>query len=96
MKQIIQRLETLEKTIQQQSAMLKSVLGLPEAAQYLGISCSYLYKLTASRKLPCYKPNGKKIYFSRKELDEWLLRNRKITQDELDQQAADYCIQRKR
>ena len=94
MKEVLQRLTTLEKAIRQQSALMKSVLGVPEAAQYLCVSCSYLYKLTSQGQIPCYKPNGKKVYFRRDELDKWLLRNRKISQEELEQQAVDYCLQR--
>ena len=40
------------------------------------------------------KQNGKKIYFQREELDHWLLRNRMDSQDEIEQQAADFLIKK--
>ena len=55
----------------------KVFLTLNEAANYLSIAKSTLYKLTASRMIPFSKPNGKKIYFSKIQLQEWvLLKNR--------------------
>ena len=42
---------------------VKSVLTIDEAAEYMGLKKSYLYKLTSERRIPHFKPNGKKIYF---------------------------------
>jgi len=50
-------------------------LNFVEAAQYLSISQSTLYKLTYQRKIPCHKPNGKYLYFFKHELDEWITKN---------------------
>ena len=50
----------------------KEVLTSDEAARYMGISKSYLYKLTMLRKIPHYKPMGKMCYFNRMELEQWL------------------------
>lgn len=65
----LQELKTL-LTQQQEKPM-----GLEDAAKYLGISKSYLYKLTCKNAIPFYKPNGKKIYFSKADLDKWIMRN---------------------
>jgi len=65
----------------------KTVLNFVEVAAYTGLSKSYLYKLTSNGGIPCYKPQGKQIYFSKLEIDQWLLQNRKATTDELDSQA---------
>jgi excisionase family DNA binding protein len=70
------------------------VLNFNETCTYLELSQSHLYKLTSTGSIPHYKPNGKKIYFHREELDQWLLRNRSDSQDELEQQAANYLIQK--
>jgi len=42
------------------------------AAEYLGISKSYLYKLTSRGQIPHYKPYGRKIYFDKVSLDKWV------------------------
>lgn len=54
----------------------KEVLTSDEAAKYMGISKSYLYKLTMTRKIPHYKPMGKVCYFDRRELENFLRSNR--------------------
>jgi len=69
----------------------KTVLTAAEAAAYLGISLSCLYKWTMKRTIPHYKPNGKMCYFNRLELEDWLQSNRVATDGELNQQAQSYC-----
>ena len=54
----------------------KEVLTSDEAARYMGISKSYLYKLTMKQEIPHYKPMGKMVYFNRVELENWLQSNR--------------------
>ncbi len=91
---IIERLESIEKLLLEQQTLQKQVLNFNETCRYLELSQSHLYKLTSSGAIPHYKPNGKKIYFQRLELDQWLLRNRMDSQDEIEQQAADYLIKK--
>ena len=66
-----ERLNNLER----QAIASKDILTLQEAAIYMGISLSQIYKLTSTQNIPHYKPRGKMCYFERKELDVWLLRN---------------------
>ena len=67
----------------------KEILNVSEACKFLDYTRSYLYKLTHLRKIPHYKPNGKKIYFKKSELEELLLRNRVKTDSEIQQEAED-------
>ncbi len=96
MDEIISRLENLQRLIESQGINKKEVLNFNEACQYLELSQSHMYKLTSTGAIPYYKPNGKKLYFKRTELEEWLLRNRSTTKMEIDQQAADYLIKKGR
>lgn len=73
----------------------KAVLTSDEAAQYMGISKSYLYKLTMRGEIPHYKPMGKMCYFNRAELEEWLQSNRVATTAEIADRANQYCMKRK-
>jgi excisionase family DNA binding protein len=50
-------------------------LNFVQAAQYLSISHSQLYKYTSQRKIPFHKPAGKYLYFFKNELDKWICRN---------------------
>lgn len=69
----------------------KEVLTAQETARYMGISMSYLYKLTMRKQIPHYKPMGKVCYFNRKEVEQWLQSNRVSTDQELNNKALSYC-----
>ncbi len=70
----------------------KEVLTSDEAARYMGVSKSYLYKLTMRKQIPHYKPMGKMCYFNRRELEAWLQENRAATGSEIDERAQAYCM----
>lgn len=72
----------------------KEVLTTEEAARYLGVSKSYLYKLTMKQQIPHYKPMGKMCYFNRVELEEWLQSKRVATVSEISQKAQEFCNKR--
>lgn len=72
----------------------KEVLTSDEAARYMGVSKSYLYKLTMNQQIPHYKPMGKMCYFNRLELEQWLQNNRVATVDEIEQRAQAYCMKK--
>ena len=73
----------------------KEVLTLDEAAQYTGMKKSYLYKLTASRAIPHFKPNGKNCFFRRTDLEDWLTTNRVATAADITAAAQAYCMTNK-
>ena len=88
----IDTLQKIEKKIDNLESYLltqKSVLTFGDTVMYTGISRSYLYKLTSTRRIPHYKPNGKMIYFNREELDQWLQRNQ-AEKEEIECQASTY------
>jgi excisionase family DNA binding protein len=84
----------LKKLIIEQGLLQKEVLNFNEATQYLELSHSHLYKQTSSGEIPFYKPNGKKLYFKRSELEIWMLRNRNTTTDELTQEITNSLIKK--
>ncbi len=85
---IEQRLERIEALLVEQ----KKVLNFAETAEYLSVSKSHLYKMTSTMQIPHYKPTGKRIYFKQEELENWLLRNRIKTYDEIDSEASNYIM----
>jgi excisionase family DNA binding protein len=89
--QFNERLRNIESLLLTQ----KTVLNFDEVAAYTGLSKSYLYKLTSTGGIPCYKPQGKQIYCSRIELDGWLLQNRKATKDEIESEASTFVTLKK-
>lgn len=89
---IIQKLESIEKMLTEQNMLQKEVLNFNEAAIYLEVSHSHLYKLTSTSKIPAYKPNGKKLYFNRLELNDWLLSNRQTSIAEIQERASSFQL----
>jgi len=94
MDNILERLNAIERKLEELATLNKDVLNLREAAKYLNVSCSHLYKLTYTKEIPHYKPRGKQVFFERKELDRWLLQNRQKTKAEIEQAAIDYVVRR--
>jgi excisionase family DNA binding protein len=80
--EVMKILKRIEAQLESQSP---KPLTMAEAAQYLGISMTYLYRITSRGQIPHFKPGGKKNYFLKSDLDNWLLRNRVRSIDELDE-----------
>ena len=70
------------------------LLTTTEAAHYLGVKPSYLYKMMMRRAIPYYKPGGKLCFFSRDDLDAWLTSIRIKSQKEIESEAARYIVRR--
>ena len=88
LKNLAIRLNNIEELLLTQ----KTVLKLDEVILLTGLSKSYLYKLTSTGGIPCYKPQGKHIYFKKTEVEDWLLQNRKATITEIDEMANNHII----
>ena len=66
----------------------KEILTLEEAAIFLGISKSCLYKMTHNQVVPFYKPNNKLVYFERSELIKWIRSFRVASNEDIESEAA--------
>ncbi len=84
---ISSQLQELKTLLTQQS---ENPMCFNDAAKYLTISKSYLYKLTCKNAIPFYKPNGKKIYFSKSELDKWIMRNPVKSAEQIEEEAQKF------
>lgn len=73
----------------------KDLLTITEAAEMLSLAKLTIYGLVCHSKIPCMK-RGKKLYFSRKELTEWLIQGKKKTISEIQKEADNYLNKKKR
>ena len=89
MQEILEKLDKIESLIKGKT---EEPLSFVEGAAYLNLSLSYLYKLTSTRQIPHWKPLGKRIFFSKSELDAWIFRNPVKTIAAIEQEAADYVV----
>ena len=88
LKNQIEELKSEVESIKQLFTIQKNVLNFSEVKLYTNLSTSYLYQLTSTGGIPCYKPSGKHLYFKREEVEKWLLSNRKATNIEIDELAS--------
>jgi excisionase family DNA binding protein len=92
LEQISNQLNRIEQLLTNHS---DSVMTFKEACQYTDLSASALYKKTSAGEIPHSKPNGKKIYFSKREIDAWLMRKPIKTGAHIEQEAINHISARK-
>ena len=88
-KLILEKLDYLEQLIQNTN---KEILSVEELKKYTGFKKSYIYHLVHQNKIPYSKPNGKYLFFERSEIDQWLLKNKSISQDQILENARKYAL----
>lgn len=64
----------------------KEYLDVSEACQFLCVSKSTLYKLNHRKELRYYK-TGKKVFYARDSLIEYITRNKILSKDDIESQA---------
>ncbi len=68
--------------------------GIELAIEVTRLAKPTIYGLVSERKIP-HSKRGKKLYFSRRELKEWLTEGKRKTQDEIADEAANFDLKRK-
>ena len=58
---------------------MKTILNIKSLSTYLGVSTSTIYKWTSNKEIPHFKPTGKRIFFNKEEIDQWILSSRVTT-----------------
>lgn len=83
MNQVLSILCEIKSLIEKDISLRKDHFNFKEACLYLGVSNSYLYKLTSANEITYFCPTGKLIYFKRSDLESWLTKNRIETREEI-------------
>lgn len=65
------------------------MMSAQEAAKYLGVSMSSIYKMTSSGKIKFFKPGGG-LKFRKEDLDEHIARSVSVTEADMDKAAEEY------
>ncbi|MCF8307853.1 MAG: helix-turn-helix domain-containing protein [Bacteroidales bacterium] len=90
--QLNEKLDRIEALIQKQPQPTEpedKLLTVREAAEFMSLAVPTIYSNVANGKLPSMKM-GKKLYFSKKELLEYLKTTRRKTVDEMEQEAENH------
>lgn len=69
--------------------MDKKFLTVNEAANYLGFCPDYMYQLVFQKRVPYYKPSGRKVLFKVAELDKWVESGRIDSKNEISAKVED-------
>ena len=81
--------KALSMHLQLELSNKKTVFNFDEACKYIGISKSHGYKLTSKGLIP-FSKQGKKNYFDKDELDQWLLSNKSKDLDQIKADTQNY------
>lgn len=71
------------------------ILSIEQVCQYLKLAKQTIYGFTSKNEIPFFK-KGKKLYFKKTELEQWLLEGRQKTHREIRADAIDFINKRKK
>lgn len=94
--QLTKEVSEVKKLLQQRSEQLatpptEQLFIVQEAADFLHLSVPTIYSKVSRRELPALK-RGKRLYFSRTDLMEYLKAGRKKTYAEIEAEATNYLL----
>ncbi|WP_345007271.1 helix-turn-helix domain-containing protein [Snuella lapsa] len=92
MAEILSELKSLRKEVERSNFCNRSIYTTKDAAEFLGVSVSYMQKLIASREITFYRPKGKLIYLERKDLEDFVLKNPIHSKDDIDSIVANNLL----
>ena len=62
----------------------KEIFTVEEAAAYLGVSTSFIYRLTSSKQITVLRPSGELLFIDREELLNWVRKFEQLSDEELE------------
>lgn len=83
--------EILSEDLKNLKSDLPDILNIREAASFLKLKIATLYEKTSLKVIPHFK-KGNKLYFKRKELEEWIKSGKVKTKPELEGQAVNFLL----
>jgi excisionase family DNA binding protein len=90
---LLDKLNNIEKILLCQANNKESktdqLLTIKQTAEFLSLSIPTIYGLVAKHMIPVNK-RGKRLYFSKYELTDWIKSGRKLTTSEIENQADEY------
>ena len=86
--------EILNDNLKNLRSDLPDILNIGEAASFLKLKITTLYEKTSRKLIPHFK-KGNKLYFNRKDLEEWIKTGKVTTKPEIEGQATTYLLTEK-
>jgi excisionase family DNA binding protein len=97
MRLLHEKMDRLELLLAQQHSPqdADTIFNVTKAAAFLHLSVSTLYVKVCRREVP-YNKQGKRLYFYKSELDEWVRKGRKKTVSEIQEETGHHVLVEKR
>ena len=97
---ILERLDRIEKAIANLNAngplaSANDPMDIKALSAYIKTSPSAIYKFTSEGSIPHYK-NGKRLYFKKEEINDWIFTTKVNTAYDIDKAANEYIRNRPR
>lgn len=73
---------------------IQDFLNIEQASKFLNLAKATVYTLTSAGKIPVIK-KGKRLYFTKVELVDWLKKGRRKTLAEIENDATNYLLKKK-
>jgi excisionase family DNA binding protein len=91
---ILERLDRIEKAIQNLNNFsnvpdANQIMNIAEVATYIKVAKTTIYSMTHRNTIPHYK-NGKKLYFKKSDIEEWIFSNRIKANLDIEREAMAY------
>lgn len=94
-KEIVRKLDYILSLLESRVITgIKEVLNIDDLQEYTGFKKSYIYKLVHTNAIPFSKPNGKFLYFQKSEIDQWLIKNKSLSEDSIKEKTQNYTLKK--
>jgi predicted DNA-binding transcriptional regulator AlpA len=94
---LYERIESIEKILEERILEIDSreqLLNISDASKFLSLSIATIYTKVCRREIPASK-QGKRLYFDKRELIQWIKSGKRKTNQELEKRADDYINRKK-
>ena len=81
-------------TLTDTSKTVLEIMSLNQLCEYYDFTKSYIYKQTSNREIPFYK-NGKRLYFKKDEIDNWILENKVKSIQDIEREVNAYLLKKR-
>lgn len=91
---IFEKLERIEEQLKnirdnQHLTFSPQIMTIEQVASYLSLSKATIYGYTFRNTIP-YAKRGKRLYFEKSAIDEWLFENSRETTKDIEKMASEY------
>lgn len=97
--QLLMKMETIEQLLTQWNSPTppesEDLLTIQQAAELIKLSVHTIYGFVSRSEIPCMK-KGKRLYFSKKELNAWIKTGKKKTIAEIENEADEFLSSNKK